>query len=49
MMFFYIVVHSKVPILDVVHLPEDIQDDVEVVLAVSVVVLLADDVDKVDG
>ena len=40
-----VVVHSKVPIFDVVLLP----DDVEVVLAIFVVVLLVDDVDKVDG
>ena len=40
-----LVVRSKVPILDVVLLP----DDVEVVLAIFVVVLWVDDVDKVDG
>ena len=41
--------HSKVPIFDVVLLPEDVEDDVEFVLASFAVVLLVDDVDKVDG
>ena len=45
MMFFYVVVHFVVPIFDVVLLPED----VKVVLANFVVVLLMDDVDKVKG
>ena len=40
-----VVVHSKVPIFDVVLLP----DDVKVVLVAFVVVLLVDDVGKVDG
>ena len=40
-----VTVHSKVPFFDVVLLP----DDVGVALAIFVVVLLADDVDKVDG
>ena len=44
-----VVVHSNVPISDVVLLPEDVEADVEFVLAIFVVVLLVDDVDKVNG
>ena len=40
-----VIVRSKVPIFDVVLLP----DDVEVVLVSFVVVFLVDDVDKIDG
>ena len=43
------VARSKVPVFDVVLLPEDVEDDVEVVLAFLVIILLVADVDRVDG